>query len=44
MARADKPEIDLTETDAVVVDEDGVPRLRMESLQKHGGPSMIEER
>lgn len=31
-----KPVVDFSETDAVVVDEDGRPRVRMESLKKRG--------
>jgi hypothetical protein len=31
-----KPEADFEETDAVVLDEEGKPRVRMETLQKSG--------
>jgi hypothetical protein len=32
----EKPEVDFEETDAIVFDEEGKPRVKMETLQKHG--------
>lgn len=36
MSESEKPEADFSETNAVVVDGDGNPRVRMESLRKSG--------
>lgn len=36
MSEPEKPEADFSETDAVTVDEEGRPRVVMETLQKGG--------
>lgn len=36
MSNSEKPEADFSETDAVTVDEEGRPRVVMETLQKGG--------
>lgn len=41
MTDSEKPEIDLTDADGITVDDDGNPRVEMESLQK-GGSEDIE--
>lgn len=36
MKESEESEIDITDTDAIRVGEDGKPRVDMETLQKHG--------
>lgn len=43
MSESSKPEADFSETDAVEFDEDGNPRVVMETLQKSGGRNEDDE-
>lgn len=43
MSESEKPEGDLSNSDAVREGEDGEPRVRMEALQKSGGGEDTED-